>query len=93
MVKSDPAGLVEYITRNLVKHPDDVSVITVKGPSSLVLELRVNKSDLGTVIGKGGRIAKSLRTILGSITSRSIVVEEGSVEKYQKIALEIIDDE
>ncbi len=93
MVKSDPAGLVEYITRNLVKNPDSVSVIPVKGPSSLVLELRVHHDDLGTVIGKGGRIAKSLRTILGSITTRTIQVEEGVVENYSKIALEIIDDE
>lgn len=91
-LNSDPVGLIEYIARNLVKNPDDVEVLPIKGPSSLVLELRVNSADLGTVIGKGGRIAKALRVLLNAISVKKITVEEGRTEKYSKIILEIIDE-
>lgn len=53
---SDPASLVEYIARSLVRNPDDVQVLPVKSPASLILELRVNKDDIGMIIGKGGRM-------------------------------------
>lgn len=91
-LSSDPVGLIEYIARNLVKNPDDVEVLPIKGPASLVLELRVNSADLGTVIGKGGRIAKTLRVLLNAISVKRITLEDGRNERYSKIILEIIDE-
>jgi predicted RNA-binding protein YlqC (UPF0109 family) len=58
--------LVEYIARALVDHPDDVKVATIEGPQATVVELRVHPEDLGKVIGKQGRTAKALRTLLGA---------------------------
>jgi predicted RNA-binding protein YlqC (UPF0109 family) len=58
--------LVEAIAKALVDYPDEVSVRAVDGEQVTVLELRVNKSDLGKVIGRQGRTAKSIRTILGA---------------------------
>lgn len=91
-IKADPTALVSYITRGLVKNPDDVVVVPFKGPSSLVLELRVNKDDTGTVIGKGGRIAKSIRSLLSAISMKKIALEDGTIERYSKAILEIVDD-
>jgi len=56
--------LVEYIARALVDNPDQVSVNEVEGEKTTVIELRVAPSDLGKVIGKDGRTARSIRTIL-----------------------------
>ncbi|MDH5719648.1 MAG: KH domain-containing protein [Spirochaetia bacterium] len=92
VIKSDPIGLVEYVVKELVKHPEDFQIVPVKGPSSLVIELRVNKEDTGSVIGKGGRIAKALRVLLNSISVKKIVSEDGVAEKYNKVLLEIIDE-
>lgn len=58
--------LVEQIAKSLVDHPDQVSVRAVEGEQVTVLELRVAPSDLGKVIGKQGRTARSIRTILGA---------------------------
>ena len=58
--------LVEQIARALVDHPDDVKVETVDGPQATVVELRVHPEDLGKVIGRQGRTAKSIRTLLGA---------------------------
>ena len=58
--------LIEQIAKALVDHPDQVSVRAVEGEQITVLELRVAQSDLGKVIGKQGRTARSLRTILGA---------------------------
>ena len=58
--------LVEQIARALVDHPDDVKVATVEGPQATVLELRVHPEDLGKVIGRQGRTAKAMRTLLGA---------------------------
>jgi len=58
--------LVEHIARALVDHPEDVQVTLVEGPQSAVLELRVHADDLGKVIGKQGRTAKAVRTILSA---------------------------
>ena len=90
---SDPASLVEYIARSLVHHSDDVSVLPVKSPASLILELRVNKEDIGMIIGKGGRIAKAMRVLLNAISVKRIVLDDGREERYQKILLEIVDED
>ncbi|MBI2957024.1 MAG: KH domain-containing protein [Acidobacteria bacterium] len=58
--------LVEQIARSLVDHPEQVTVHAVEGEQVTVLELRVAPSDLGKVIGKQGRTARSIRTILGA---------------------------
>ena len=58
--------LVEQIAKSLVDHPDQVTVRAIEGEQVTVLELRVHPSDLGKVIGKQGRTARSIRTILGA---------------------------
>ena len=58
--------LVESIAKALVDHPGDVQVNAVDGEQVTVLELRVHPEDLGKVIGKQGRTAKSIRTLLGA---------------------------
>ena len=58
--------LVEAIARALVDHPEDVQVKSVEGSQVTVLELRVASADLGKVIGKQGRTARSIRTLLGA---------------------------
>lgn len=58
--------LVEAIARALVDNPDHVQVRAVEGEQVTVLELRVHPNDLGKVIGRQGRTAKSIRTILGA---------------------------
>ena len=58
--------LIEMIAKALVDHPEEVVVKPIEGEKSTVLELRVAASDLGKVIGKQGRTARSIRTILGA---------------------------
>ena len=61
--------LVEYIVRGLVDHPDDVNVVEVGGAST-ILELTVAGSDMGRVIGKGGRVINSIRTLLQVLAAK-----------------------
>ena len=56
--------LLEYIAKSLVDYPDDVSVTEATEGNTLILELRVNDADMGKVIGKQGRIAKSIRSVI-----------------------------
>lgn len=58
--------LIEMIARALVDNPDQVSVTEVEGEQTTVLELRVAQTDLGKVIGKQGRTARAIRTLLGA---------------------------
>ena len=58
--------LIEQIAKALVDNPDQVSVHAIEGEQTTVLELRVAQSDLGKVIGKQGRTARSIRTILSA---------------------------
>ena len=58
--------LLEQIAKALVDRPDEVSVRAIEGEQTTVLELRVAPDDLGKVIGKQGRTAQSIRTILGA---------------------------
>ena len=62
--------LLEYIAKSLVDYPEDVSVTESESGSTTVLELRVNESDMGKVIGKQGRIAKSIRAVVKAAASR-----------------------
>ena len=62
--------LLTYIARNLVDNPDAVSVTEFPGESETVLELRVAPEDMGKVIGRQGRIAKEIRTLMRSVAQR-----------------------
>lgn len=62
--------LVTYIAQSLVDRPDQVSVAEVEGNQTTVLELTVAKEDLGKVIGKQGRTAQAIRTILSAVSSK-----------------------
>jgi len=62
--------LVEYIVKYLVDDPSAVNVAVVEGEKSTILELRVAASDIGKVIGKHGRIAKAIRTVLQAATAK-----------------------
>jgi predicted RNA-binding protein YlqC (UPF0109 family) len=59
--------LVESIAKALVDNPEEVQVTVVEGEQTTVFELRVAKSDMGMVIGKRGRTAGAIRTILGAV--------------------------
>lgn len=62
--------LIEDIAKALVDDPDNVVVNEVKGESTSVIELRVAKDDLGKVIGKNGRTARAMRTILSAASTK-----------------------
>ena len=70
--------LVDFLARGLVDHPEQVEVEEVEEPDALVYELKVAEEDLGKVIGKQGRTAKALRTILSAAsakTRRRVILE------------------
>ncbi|MBP7341470.1 MAG: KH domain-containing protein [Deltaproteobacteria bacterium] len=62
--------LIKYISQSLVDNPDKVEVTEVIGEQTSVIELRVAKEDLGKVIGKQGRTAKAIRTILSATSAK-----------------------
>jgi len=63
-------NLIDYIAKSLVDNPDDVIVSEVEGNSTTIIELKVAKDDLGKVIGKQGRTAKAMRTILSAASAK-----------------------
>jgi len=63
--------LIEHIAKALVDHPEQVSVIVLEGSQATVLELNVAKGDLGKVIGKQGRTARAIRTILSAASAKN----------------------
>ncbi|UCD82120.1 MAG: KH domain-containing protein [Desulfobacterales bacterium] len=73
--------LVELIARALVDNPDEVMVTAIEGNQATVLELKVAKEDLGKIIGKQGRTARSLRTIIGA----------ASAKQRKRVVLEIVE--
>lgn len=64
-------SMVTYIAQSLVDKPDQVSVSEVEGNQTTVLELSVAKEDLGKIIGKQGRTAQAMRTILSAISAKT----------------------
>ena len=62
--------LIFYIAKALVDQPDEVSVAEIEGNQTSVLELKVAKEDLGKVIGKQGRTARAMRTILSAASAK-----------------------
>jgi hypothetical protein len=73
--------LVEYIARSLVDHPESVQVKQVDGEQSVIVELKVDPEDMGKVIGKQGRIAKAIRTI----------VKASAMKENKRVVVEIIE--
>lgn len=63
--------MVEFIAKSLVDNPDEVVVREVEGEQTSVLELSVSKEDLGKVIGKQGRTARAIRTIIGAVSAKT----------------------
>ena len=63
--------LMEYIAKSLVEHPEDVQVTESGGGDRMRLELKVNADDMGRVIGKSGRVANAIRTLLRVAAERS----------------------
>jgi uncharacterized protein len=62
--------LLLYLARQLVAHPDEVTVTEVETAEGVVLELRVAEGDVGRVIGRGGRTARALRTVVRAAAAR-----------------------
>ena len=73
--------LLLYIAQNLVDNPDDVTVTEKAGDEGIIFELRVAPSDMGKVIGRHGKIAKEIRTLM-----RSVALKQG-----KKISVEIVE--
>ncbi len=73
--------LVEFMVKSLVDNPDDVELHEVEGEKSTILELKVKKEDIGKVIGKHGRIARAIRTILNA----------SATKLGKRVSLEILD--
>ncbi len=73
--------LIKYISQALVDNPDKVEVTEISGEQASVIELRVAKEDLGKVIGKQGRTAKAIRTILSATSAKT----------HKRAVLEIIE--
>lgn len=73
--------LLTYVAQNLVDHPEQVSVSQYEDDGETVLELRVAPEDMGKVIGRQGRIAKEIRTLIRSVAQRS----------GKRVSVEIVD--
>jgi len=73
---------VEFIVKKIVDSPDMVDVNFIEGKSTAIIELRVAPEDVGKIIGKSGRTANALRTLVSAVASR----------QNQKVVLEIIEE-
>jgi len=62
--------LIEYIAKSLVDNPEEVSVTELEGEQTTVIELKVAKEHMGKIIGKQGRTAMAIRTILGAASTK-----------------------
>jgi predicted RNA-binding protein YlqC (UPF0109 family) len=77
----DYRELVEYMVKSLVDSPDKVEINEIEGEKSTILELKVTKEDIGKVIGKHGRIARAIRTIINASATKT----------GNRVVLEILD--
>jgi len=73
--------LLLYMAKNLVDDPESVTVTEIEGDDGMVLELRVAEGDMGKVIGRQGRIAKEIRTIVKTVAQRT----------GERVTVEIVD--
>ena len=72
--------LIEYVAKALVDNPSDVQVTEIVGATSIILELRVAQEDMGRIIGRSGRVANAMRTLL-----RVMAAKQG-----KRVTLEIV---
>lgn len=77
----DLKDLIEYIAKSLVDHPDVVSVKEIPGEKTVIYELKVGEGDLGKIIGREGRTAKAIRTIISA----------AAMKKGKRAVLEILE--
>jgi hypothetical protein len=75
------SDLVGFMVKSLVDHPDQVEIREIEGEKSTILELKVTKDDIGKVIGKHGRIARAIRTIINASAAKT----------GKRVVLEILD--
>lgn len=73
--------LIEFIVKSLVDKQDEVKLNVIEGEKSTILELRVSQSDVGKIIGRRGRIARAIRTLLGACAAKT----------NRRVQLEILD--
>lgn len=81
MESSNLKEILSYIVTNLVENPDAISITEVEKDESVVLQLKVAESDMGKVIGRQGRIAKEIRTI----------VKAYGLKEQKKVLVDILD--
>ena len=62
--------ILETVIRNLVSNPDSISVKEIEGEQTIIFEVRVEENDMGKVIGKEGRVAKAIRTIIKAVAAK-----------------------
>ena len=65
--------LLTFVAQSLVEHPEQVTVTETEGPEAVILELHVAEDDMGKVIGKQGRIAKAIRSVMKAVATRENV--------------------
>ena len=73
--------ILETLIKSLVEHTDEVTVTEKEESKTTVFEVRVNESDMGKVIGRQGRVAKSIRTVMKSVAGK----------EHKKVAIEFLD--
>ena len=80
--------LIDYVAKAVVDNPDQVNVTQIDGESTVVFELRVNRQDVGKIIGKQGRTINAIRTLLNATAAKAglramlEIVEEGKPKDY-----------
>jgi len=62
--------ILETIIRNLVSNQDEISINEIEGEKSIIFEVKVAESDMGKIIGKEGRVAKAIRTVVKAVASK-----------------------
>lgn len=77
----DYKELTEYLVKSLVDNPQQVEINEIEGKKSTILELKVTKEDIGKIIGKHGRIARSIRTLISASANKT----------GKRVVLEILD--
>ncbi|MBN4067016.1 KH domain-containing protein [Simkania negevensis] len=90
---------VAYIVKNLVDNPDKVRINEVGGTHTLIIELAVEKSDIGKIIGKKGKTINAIRTLLMSVASRNgirvnlEIIEEDEEKEEVAVREEVVKEE
>ena len=75
------AAALEHVVKGIVDHPDDVRITASASPRGDLLEVRVHPDDLGRVIGRSGRTARALRTVVGALADDPVRVDVVDVDR------------